>query len=241
MAQLTNRRLSREFMDDPGATRDELAEALHFLRLVNARLGGVKAALWHLSRWSRNWRRDEVFRILDVGTGSADIPLAIADWAKPHGHRVQITGVDLHPVTVELARQFVASRDEITIMQADAMKLMDVFAPTSFDYAHAGLFLHHLDDLQVMTVLRIMDRLTTRGFIWNDLVRGWMGRIGVRLVMLGRNVPALVRHDAIVSVEAGFTKREALELAQRAGIQRAQYRRHLLHRFTIASEKPAAG
>jgi hypothetical protein len=116
-----------------------------------------------------------------------------------------------------------------------------MFSADSFEYAHAGMFLHHLADLEVMTVLRIMDRLATRGLIWNDLIRGWIGRLGVRLITRGRGIPDMVRHDAIVSVDAGFTRPEAIDLAQRAGWRRLRYRRHLLHRFTLVSEKPASG
>ena len=103
------------------------------------------------------------------------------------------------------------------------------------DYAHAGMFLHHLDDVQVLTALRIMDRLTTRGLIWNDLVRGPVEAIGVRLLALGE--PATVRHDAIASVAAAFTRREALDLARRVGLSNVRYRRHLFGRFTLVSSK----
>ncbi len=97
------------------------------------------------------------------------------------------------------------------------------------------MFLHHLDDIEVMTVLRIMDRLTTHGMIWNDLVRGPVEKLVVRLLVLGR--PAMVRHDAVVSVAAGFTKREALYLAARVGLSNVEYRRHMFGRFALTSTK----
>jgi SAM-dependent methyltransferase len=235
---LTQRRLSAEYMDDPAATRDEQATALRFLRMINARLGGAKAAIWHLKRWSPNWPRASVTRILDIGTGSADIPLAIARWAQNAGHRVHLTAVDRHPVTVELAREFIdrnGAAGEIEVMQCDALRLVEVFAPGSFDYAHAGLFLHHLPDIEVMTVLRMTDRLVRRGLIWNDLLR--VPLPGVLLWPLLIGAPPKLKHDALVSVQAGFRKREAMDLAARAGLPAVRYRRHLLHRFTLTSEK----
>jgi hypothetical protein len=65
-------------------------------------------------------------------------------------------------------------------VQADALQIMDRFEAGTFDYAHAGMFLHHLDDLEVMTALRIMHRLAGRGLIWNDLVRGTVELLLVR-------------------------------------------------------------
>lgn len=248
---LTGRQLSREHMDDPQATAHDVDEALQFIRIVNRRLGGTGAALRQFKRWARTWPissdrsiphpaatspEERVINILDIGTGSADIPLAIAEWAESNGHRVMITAVDLHPVTLELAKQHVGERTDIQLIQADALRLMDRFAPRSFNYVHAGMFLHHLDDVQALTVLTIMDRLATRGMIWNDLLRGWIGRVGVRLATL--RAPALVRHDAVVSVEAGFTRVESLALTERAGWRKLQFRRHLFHRFTVISEKP---
>ncbi len=98
------------------------------------------------------------------------------------------------------------------------------------------MFLHHLDDIEVLTVLRLMDRLTVRGLIWNDLVRGPVEKLTVRL--LTATAPAVARHDAIVSVAAGFTKREVLGLAQRVGLHEPRYYKHLFGRFTLVSGKP---
>jgi ubiquinone/menaquinone biosynthesis C-methylase UbiE len=237
MAYLTGRRLSREAMDDPNADRAELAASLKYLRWVNQTLGGANAAIAALEHSARDWPKDRAIRLLDVGTGSADIPLAIADWAKRRGHCINITAIDVHPTTVELARQHVGWRDDIALMHADALRLTDIFEAGEFDYAHAGLFLHHLEDVQVITVLRMMDRLTTRGVIWNDLLRGWPGKFGVRLLTLGSRVPKMVKHDAIVSVDAGFTRREALDMAHRAGLKRVTLRSYLFYRFTLVNGK----
>ncbi len=232
---LTQRRRIRELMDDPGVDRADLEQSLRFIRMVNRRLGGTRAVIVHLARWSGEWKSKEPIRLIDIGTGSADIPLAISQWARRAGKSVHVTGVDLHPTTLALAREHLGGHRGVELVEADALKLMDRFDPGAFDYAHAGMFLHHLDDIEVMTMLRIMDRLATRGLIWNDLVRGVLERVVVRLLSLGR--PFIVRHDAVASVDAGFTRGEALELAGRVGLQDVAYRRHLFGRFTLTSTK----
>jgi methyltransferase family protein len=232
---MTRRHRTPELMDDPGADPRELSESLRFIRMVNRRLGGTRAVLSQLSRWSAGWPTQREIRLLDVGTGSADIPVAMVQWAQRRGLRLHITAVDANPATVELARRHVGDRPEIELVCADALGLVEQFEPGTFDYAHAGMFLHHLDDVEVLTALRIMDRLTTRGLIWNDLVRGPVELLGVRLLSLGG--PAMVRHDAIASVAAAFTRREALDLARRVGLSNVRYRRHLFGRFTLVSTK----
>lgn len=235
---ITQRRLVPELMDDPAVDRDELAASLQYIRKVNARLSGTAAALEQFQRWSRQWTQGEIIRILDVGTGSADIPIALTQWARRKGVRVHVTAVDLHEKTLELARGFVGDEPDIELVQADALRLTDIYQPGSFDYAHAGMFLHHLEDIEVMTVLRIMQQLTRKGVIWNDLIRGTLARLGVRLATLpGLGVPAMARHDARVSVNAGFTKAEAIEMARRVGLENVMYRTYMLYRFTLVSTK----
>lgn len=233
------RRLTPERMDDPAIPRDELAASLQFVRAINRNFGGARAAIVPLARWSRRWPRDRPISVLDVATGSADIPLAMRRWAERRGFDVRITAIDAHETTLALAREHIGSAAGIELLRADALQLFDSFQPQSFDYVHAGMFLHHLPDIEVLTALRIMDRLARAGIIWNDLIRSRIGAMAIRLMTTGR--PEGVRHDARVSVEAGFTPREVRDIAQRLDLGYARVRWNLFtHRFTLAGEKPGA-
>jgi len=240
------RRVTPELMDAPGVGREELAGALGYLRALNARVGGVSASLKWLKRWSRGWPRagEGEVSLLDVATGGADIPIAARRWALGAGFDLRITGIDVHETTLELARGAVAgaSKDDarigegITLVRSDARRLVEEFGALSFDYAHASLFLHHLPDIEVLTVLRVMDRVSRRGVIWNDLVRSRLHRFAARVGTIG--APAIAKHDAVVSVEAGFTKREALDIAHRVGIESARWSCPWgWYRFTVVGEK----
>ena len=227
-----------EFMDDPAIAPDDLARSLTFIRFVNRWLRGAGALIRHLKAWSHQWPRDRPVTLLDVGTGAADIPLRARAWAERAGLDLRITAVDLHEGTLAQARRHVAGREGIELVRADALQLMDVYRPESFDYVHAGMFLHHLEFIEVLTVLRIMDRLARRGLVWNDLVRSRLSLAVLRVLLIGQ--PALLRHDAIVSVRAGFTRAEALDFAERAGIGYVRYRDLLSYRFTLAGERAGA-
>ncbi len=240
----TRRAFVPEFMDAPDIDREELREALRFIRRVNARLGGSAACLGWLERLSRTWPRQRPIRILDVGTGSADIPLAIVRWAKRRGRIVHIVAVDNHTTTLGLAAEFLAKErgsgssdgSSIELVEADALKLLERFEPGSFDVAHAGMFMHHLPDIEIVTALRILQRLAPGAVIWNDLVRDAISRVAIRILTVG--TPPKVRHDAVVSVAKGFTRMEAMDLARRAGLERAAVRRHLFGRFTLIAPVP---
>jgi 2-polyprenyl-3-methyl-5-hydroxy-6-metoxy-1,4-benzoquinol methylase len=239
------RRLTPELMDDPGVARDELGRSLGYIRWVNRRLGGSAALLKHLARWSRKWPRDRAVTVLDLATGSADIPVAVRRWGLARGFDIRITGVDLHETTLEFAREHVAAEsardarigEGITLERGDALRLTERFGAGSFDYVHASLFLHHLEDVEALTVLRIMDRVSRVGIVWNDLHRSRLHRALVEVILVG--TPRIVRHDARVSVEAGFTQREVEAMARRVGAEYARYHRMPgWYRFTLAGERP---
>lgn len=235
-----HRRLTPEIMDDPGVDQAQLAHSLAYIRGVNRWLGGRSALLTHLRRWSRDWPRDRPVTLLDVATGSADLPLAARAWAAGAGFDLRITAIDAHPKTVALARAHVAHEPAITIIQADALELDQRFAEHEFDYAHTGLFLHHLPDEHIIRVLRSMRRAARRAIIWNDLVRSRLGLAVIHAMTVGQ--PLIIRHDARVSVRAGFTRREALDLAQQAGLDSPRYRWNLFtHRFTLTDCRPQPG
>jgi hypothetical protein len=230
--------LTPELIDDPAVPADDLARSLAYIRFVNRWLLGARGLLRHLRVWSHRWPRDRPVTLLDIGTGSADIPVRAREWARGAGYDLRITGVDQHPGTLDIARQHVAGREGIELVQANALRLMDFYKPGSFDYVHAGMFLHHLPFIEVLTVIRIMDRLARRGIVWNDLVRSRLSLAVLRLLLVGQ--PWIVRHDAIVSVRAGFTRREALDFARRADLGYTRYRDLLSYRFTLAGERPGA-
>lgn len=241
------RRLTPEWMDDPAVDPAELNEALAFIRKVNLRLGGVKALTNHLQRWSANWPANgpdgHEVTILDIATGSADIPVEVVRWARERGHRVRITAVDIHETTLDSAREHVerelGADAPIELVRADAKELVDRYGPLSFDYVHAGMFLHHLSEIEILTVLRIMDRVAKRGIVWNDLVRSRVAMAGIWVLTLGE--PPITKHDARVSVRAGFTKKEAKDYASRTSLGYCRYRASFFtQRFTLAGEKQGA-
>jgi SAM-dependent methyltransferase len=166
-------------MDDPDADPELLGNALRFLRRVNRFFGYTRATLAHLRGFSRRWMPGEKIRILDLGTGSADIPLAILSWAERAGFDMYVMGLDLHARTVAAAARQAIGNPRLKIVCGDVLEMP--LANGAFDYALANMFLHHLDDEQVVEVLRRMDALATRGIIFADLIRSRSAYHAVRL------------------------------------------------------------
>ena len=234
MGFLKHRRREPEWMDEPDVDPALLRRSLVFIRRINSLLGYTRATLHHLDRFSRGWKPGERIRIIDLATGSADIPRAILRWADRRGFDVQIVGVDRHPVTAAAAG-LEAADPRLRIVQADVFDLP--FEPGSFDYALTAMFLHHLADDAIVEVLRRMDAVAARGVLVADLLRHYRAYAWITLFTTLAN--PMVRHDAQVSVAQSFTKDEALQLRDRAGIKYVRYYEHFGHRFVLAGEKMA--
>jgi hypothetical protein len=231
-----NRRIrGHEYLDDDDVDPRELERALGYIRKINFALGYTHSIIGHLKRFSRNWKSGQRIDIIDLATGSADIPRAILRWASKNSFDVHIVGVDRHPVT---ARAAAAENHDsrLQIVQADVFALP--FADQTFDYALTAMFLHHLDEAGIVSVLKSMDRLARRGIIASDVLRRRRAYLWIKLLTLFTS--RMIRHDATVSVAQCLTDPEILSLATQAGISYATLHHHLGHRWVLAGEKRSA-
>jgi ubiquinone/menaquinone biosynthesis C-methylase UbiE len=224
-----------ELMDDPGVDRAALARSLRFIRRVNGFLGGSGVVVGRLRKFSRGWEVGEKVTLLDVATGSADIPLAILRWAGRRGFDVRIVGLDLHATTLALAREHIGRAvgvGPISFVRGDALALP--FADRSVDYVTCSMFLHHLTDEDAARAVREMLRVARRGVILNDLRRTAFARIGIFLLTLFAD--RIDKHDARVSVQKAWTRAEVEPW--RAAAPWLTYHEHAAARFTLAGERP---
>jgi SAM-dependent methyltransferase len=201
-----------ELLDRPGNDTAQLAGNLADLRRVNRWLGGVRLTLRALERLTTDLRPGDAIRILDIATGSADIPAAIAGWATKRQLRAWILATDRSAEILRLAERAGANRVEFAI--ADACHLP--FADDSFDVATCSLVLHHLNLEEAVSMLREMSRVARRGIIVNDLVRNWPGYAGAWLFSHALTRNPLTRHDAPLSARRAYTRREMGLLLARA-------------------------
>ena len=106
-SQGTPERMDVEPLNAPEEMASEILKALR--QTINVWLGGVRATLWHLKRFSRFWTPRQTIRIIDWGTGGADMPRAIVRWARERGFHVEVVGMDNNPVTSGLRAKNLSS------------------------------------------------------------------------------------------------------------------------------------
>lgn len=220
---------------DRQAPVDALRGNLRDIRRANRWFGGTRAVVTALAPLLRTQDATVPLSILDVATGSADIPIALAGWAKREGNAVRIVATDLQPDVLTVASEAVGETG-IVIEQADALNLP--YPDDSFDIVTLSLALHHFEPDDAIRVLREMGRVARRMMVVNDLERSWAGYAGAWLFgrLLTSNL--MTRNDAPLSVRRAYTRPEALSLAHSAGWHAAQARYSVPHRYVLTG-RPA--
>ncbi|HEY3134487.1 MAG TPA: methyltransferase domain-containing protein [Blastocatellia bacterium] len=231
---LTPKRIYQEELLDAGEGTDEdVARSLTDLRRINRFLGGKRVVLRALSSCLDGVDRKEV-SLLDVGTGSADIPMAAAALCRERGLEPFVAAVDLSERNLRVARERLGVSSDIHFVRADSLKLP--FAARSFDFVTASLFLHHFRDEDVVSLLADFGRVARRAVIVNDLVRNLVPYYFTRIAgpILGWSF--LTRNDGPVSILRGFTADEMDDLARRAGLKRRTVERFFPYRLLLIAD-----
>ena len=208
---------AEELLDGPLDDRRALVGNLHDLARINRRFGGIRISAQAIEVLAPG---RAPISVLDVGTGGADIPLALIDRGRAAGRLLTVTGIDSRPEVLEaaaIADPRVTATGELALHVGDGRTLP--YPDASFDLVHASLLVHHLEPEAARAVLAEMGRVARLGVILNDVVRGWPGWVGAWLFghLLTRN--RFTRYDAPTSVRRGYTVSEMTALLAAAGMR----------------------
>ncbi len=216
-----------EILDRADLPGDLVARSLGDVAKVNALFGGVSAVLAEL----RDVLPDLPSRacLLDVGSGLGDIARSAAAAARRRGIELTTIGLDL---AAELAP--ISETDEF--IRADALHLP--VPSRSIDIVICSQFLHHLLPDEATALIREMTRVARVRVIVSDLRRSWLAAAGLWVASFPLGFHPVSRHDGVVSVMRGFTRRELEEIVSRAIGVRARVKNRRGFRVT-ASWTPA--
>jgi len=220
---LQERRREPELMDDPSLDAAEHDAALRGLARLNV-VSRSHAILWpcvrHAARAANLAGRP--LRVLDVATGSGDLPLAMAHHACQAGLDIRWSIGDVSAHALEVARRRAAESGlTFTAHQFDATT--DALPAT--DVSICSLFVHHLDPPQVVGLLRGMRCASSVAIGVADLDRSRWGFTLAWLASRTFSRSPIVHTDALLSVRAAFRPNEILPMAQEAGLGGATLRR----------------
>jgi 2-polyprenyl-3-methyl-5-hydroxy-6-metoxy-1,4-benzoquinol methylase len=225
-----------ELLDGRDWDGGELRANLRDIRRVNRLGGGTAAVLRVLPSLLDGMPVDREVVVLDLATGSGDIPIAICRWAAKQGRRLRVIASDVSDEVLAIAAERSRSESRITLESFDArcVPLPD----RAVDVVVCSLALHHFEPPGAIAVLREMWRLSRLGFIVNDLARCRSGYVAALVTsrLLTRN--RLTRHDAPLSVLRAYTPVELADLLRQAGIEDAEVARRPLFRMVGVWRRP---
>jgi ubiquinone/menaquinone biosynthesis C-methylase UbiE len=207
-------------------------------------LTGTMRDLARVNRWldgaNLSWRaiepllaaRDAPLRLVDVGTGAADIPRDLLKRAAQRRAFLRIVATDSRSEIVELAQRWSVGVPRLSFGVAAGAAI--AAADGDFDVAHASLVLHHLEPPDAVALLTEMARVARRAVIVNDLERGRLWLVGAWLLSRVATRNRYTRHDAPLSVRRAYSQAEMVALAASAGLRPvARYRARPPYRYAL--------
>jgi 2-polyprenyl-3-methyl-5-hydroxy-6-metoxy-1,4-benzoquinol methylase len=198
-----SRATATEFLDRPDCDPALAAASYRFMETVNCYFGGIRTVQRFLATETARRHAGAPLRILDIGSGSCDIPLAVSRWARAHGIPLHFTCLEMAGHAVDIARQQLARAGDpaVQLLQEDALTHQPA---EPYDLAVASMCFHHFSNAQILALLRRLRGFVLHSVLINDLRRSPLASLAARLLLTGTGVSAGVRHDALLSIRRGF-------------------------------------
>jgi ubiquinone/menaquinone biosynthesis C-methylase UbiE len=181
--------------DDPRAVHSR-----HDLRRIN---GWMRSHANMALALKKNWNEPAPRRIIELGAGDGQFLLAVAQKISPGWPDVSATLLDRQAnVSAKTLKSLAAFG-----WRADVF-ITDVFdwPPTDSDIVIANLFLHHFEDAWLLELLRLISQRACLFIALEPRRSPWPLLCSRLLWAIGCN--EVTRHDAVISVCAGFSGQE---------------------------------
>jgi SAM-dependent methyltransferase len=196
-----------ELLDSGRLSRAEVEANLADLTRMNRLPGGTDASVRGIEAVMGTRRAT---RILDVGTGAGDMPIAFArrGW--------QVVAADANPDVLDVARDRLANVPSVEVIEANVLALP--LEDGAVDVAHCSLLVHHFAPEAAIIALRELRRVSRHGVVVNDLRRGLLplAATWVSVMALGRS--RVTRADGMASARRAYTLPELDRLLAEAGL-----------------------
>jgi SAM-dependent methyltransferase len=204
----------QELLDDLGAPPELVRASLRDIALANRWFGGIAAARYGLARLLHGAVPGHLV-LLDIGTGSGDLPRALAAWLARRGVGVACVGLERHPVAAR-----VAARDgALVVARGDGLALP--LRDRAVDVTLLSQVAHHHPPEIVARLAVEATRVSRIGVVIADLRPARGAALGFRVASRVLGFDRTTRADGVISLRRGFRSEALARLLASAGIAAA--------------------
>lgn len=215
MPSFHQRSYQKELLDRTDIPFEDIKRNMQELDFINTKLGGHDITLDGIVALMKS---QIVFNsnltIVEIGCGGGDNLRAIRKWAERIHLPVRLKGVDINPECITYAQQQKRNR-AIDFVVSDYKHVLFEDKP---DIIFSSLFCHHFSEMELVFMLQWMKQNSKVGFFINDLHRHRLAFYAIKLLTKLFSKSYLVKNDAPLSVQRGFTRKEWNEIFYEAGI-----------------------
>ncbi len=216
MIDMKYRSDEREIMDDFTLEGDRLRVNLDILASINKWLGGNHISLHGIQELVRDYPVGHKFVIADLGCGNGDMLRKVSKLGDKLGFQFSLLGIDANLDTINYAKELSAGFENISYIQMNIFS--EEFNEVSYDIALSTLFLHHLNDAEILDKLSQLNKNARIGIIVNDLQRSKLAYFLFNIISYFIN-NKIVRNDGLVSIRRGFKKQELMNFANQLNVK----------------------
>ena len=211
----TSRSNDTELMDDFSMKGELLRDTLDKLGSINKWLGGNRVTLNGLRQLLEHQPKEKVYTIVDIGCGHGDILRLIGDYGRKHDFSFQLIGIDANQDAIDYAVELSAAYDELSFKKLDVFS--EEFQAMEYDVVLSTLFLHHLDETEIRSLLQLMSTKAKLGVVVNDLHRH---RLAYGLFKLLGTVISnhMIVQDGLTSILRAFKRKEIEQISNQLNL-----------------------
>ncbi len=205
MIDTTFRTDEREIMDDFTLEGKALRDNLDILSKINKWLGGNQVSLNGIHKLIKKLPKEKELVIADLGCGNGDMLRRVSKFGKKLGYKFKLIGIDANKDSIQYATLLSLGFEDITYLQMNIFS--DEFKELHYDIVLSTLFLHHLNDEEILDKLYLLKGQASTGIVVNDLHRNKLAYFLFSVISFFIN-NKIIRNDGLVSIRRGFKKEE---------------------------------
>ncbi len=211
------RSTQKEIIDNLEFSDPLLIDNLKDMEKINTWLGFNSSLIKGIKKIYRKYScYNKKLLIADLGCGSGDALRSIQRWANAKTLNLKLIGIDGNPHVINYACLASVQYPNIYYQTSDISMLDDQVS--AFDIVTLNNLCHHLQDEDLIRLLKYLRQNTHLAIIINDLHRHFLAYLGIKILCVIFKFSSITKHDGPLSVRRAYKKNDIKNILNLANI-----------------------